>query len=276
LSALAKYVNNRRGQVGADLLSLAEDEFIMFLYEWKQQGKGCARGVWSALVNLYRANGIKDNKSFLHDEDVMKAVEGASANFYPVNKGVLNETQNDQLNTFMETCAAEQLGKCTWCKSKGVKNLRRRLRLAKDFMRGTPIRPGNLKDLEKVDMLDSMSPPRVHVRKPKVRGKDKELVTPEALQAWKEAEKLAENEKIFPRCVDTHLTAVLRNAEVEYGWDQGLVMTVHCLKHTCITKLENSVDEAKKTLECGIGKATRRGHYGKPVQKRRRASQSRQ
>lgn len=269
LSAISAFVDHRRKAHGVDLLSLTEDEFILFLYEWKQQGKGCARGVWSALVNLFRANGVKD--SFLHDEDVKKAVEGAKANFYPVSKGVINASQNEMLNTFIETCLQEQLGRCTWCAAKGVRNLRRRIRLAKDFMQGVPIRPGNLKDFEVLDMMNDVDPPQVHVRNPKVKGKDKEIVSPGGMEAWKEACGLAENEKIFPRCIDTHLTAVLRGAEVEYGWDQGLVLSTHCLKHTCIQKLEKKVDDAKKNLLCGVGTATRRNHYGKPIEKRGRA-----
>ena len=173
LSALSDFVKSRRGESNVDLLTVVEDEFILFLYEWKQQGKGSAQGVWSSLLNLFRQNGVK--KSFLDDDDVRKAVEGAAANFYPVNKGVVNETQNGMLNDFIEKCSEEKLGHCTWCRAKDVKSLRKRIRLAKDFMRGVPIRPGNLKDLQKPDVMDHVSPPQVHVRNPKVKGKDKEI-----------------------------------------------------------------------------------------------------
>jgi len=268
LSGLAAYVNARRGAHDQDLLTCTEEEFILFLYERKQQGQAGARGVWSALKNLFLQNGVKT--SFLDDKDVKKAVEGASANFYPVNKGVINDAQDNMLNSFIEECPDEQLGRCTWCRVKGTKDLRRKIRLAKDLMKGVALRPGNLKDLEKLDVIENHRPPLLHIRNPKVKGKDKEVITSEGLKAWKEACRLADNEKVFPRCIDTHLTAVLRGAEVTYGWDQGLVFSVHCLKHTCITKLEQKVEDSKKNFLCGVGTSTRKNHYGKAIEKRRK------
>ena len=269
LSPLKAYLEDLRKVKEVDVFTTTEDEFLQFLFNWREQGKGPARGVSSALLAVFLQGGKKN--SFLEEKSIKRAVEAASANARPVDKGVLDKDMEVQFQEFLLRCPDAQLGKCTWCASKKIKDLRGKLVHASRLMGELPIRPGNLKDLRIVDLAAAAKPPHVYVAHPKVPGENAVVASDAAVKVFREAAGAAVEGYLFPRCASMHLGTALRHAEVAYGWVQGLVFTPGCFRHTMMTKRVNRVTEAEDDLATGVSARTRKAHYTKPVAKRRRA-----
>jgi len=269
LRTLEKFLRAFRKSDFVDAITCSKIEYVLFLANWREQGMGPARGVHSALLQLHRRFDV--TPSFLDSKLMWKCTNGAGTNYKRSYKGVLSPEEQRQFGLFIDKCSTldDNCGSC-----KGHSSIRRRIRLAYELMLLLPIRPGNLKDFQIVhfDLKPGEEIGRVFVVNWKTGADGQWLPLPKAALALAlEAYGLSDNIYLFPRCADKHLTAVLREAELVLEWPEGLVYTVHCLRHCGMQNAEEAVKEvtqaAKKAL-CRVSPGVFDGTYGLPLEKR--------
>jgi len=271
LRTLEKFLRAFRGSDFADAITCSKIEYVLFLANWREQGMGPARGTHCALLQLHRRFDV--SPSFLDSRLMWKCTDGAGTNYKRSFKGVLTSEEQEQFDIFLDTCAAcdDTCGSCH-----GKPALRRRIRLGYKLLKQLPIRPGNLKDFEiaHFELQPGEEIGRVFVKNWKTSRDGAWIPLPrDVLRSALEAYDLSDNVFLFPRCIDKHLTAALREAELVFEWPEGLVYTVHCVRHTCMTNADEAVkgvtEAAKKALS-GISTGVFDGTYALPLEKRTR------
>ena len=265
LRTLGRTLKKLRGDQDADPRSCTEYEFVQFLWNWKKQGMGPARGISAALLLEQRKLGAQT--SFLTSTLVKKLVKGAAANHTPMEKGVLDGGMVMQWRAATWEAGKAELGiPCSTCTGMKVstKRLRKWIVLAGDFMKEVAVRPGNLRDVRDVDLLDEGF---LNVLHPKRQQQGRLIMSQRAVEIFKEALALSDNEFVFPRCIRYHLDLSLRWAECLYNWPLGLVFSPHCLRHTHIEGKAREVETKLKELLTGITGRTIAG-YAVPLEVR--------
>ena len=269
LRTLEKFLRAIRGCDFVDAITCSKIEYVLFLANWREQGMGPARGTHCALLQLHRRYDV--SPSFLDSKLMWKCTDGAGTNYKRSFKGVLTEGEQEQFNTFLGVCTTldDCCGSC-----QGKPALRRRIQIGFNLLKKLPIRPGNLKDFQVVhfELHPGEEIGRVFVVNWKTSRDGKWLPLPrDVLALALEAYDISDNVFLFPRCIDKHLTAALREAEMVFEWPEGLVYTVHCVRHTCMTNADEAVKEvtlaAKRALS-GISPGVFDGTYTLPLEKR--------
>ena len=248
--------------------SCSEGEFFQFLYNWKLQKMGPAKGIRSALLLEHRKLGIHD--SFLLKDVVKRATKGASANHVPSQKGVLSAGMVHEWAALVDSSPFEDLnipcescGLFGWTRAK----VKRMVIVAGFLMFELPIRPANLKDLRDADVL--VAEGLVVIQRPKVETKDRLPLTPRIVELFQHAAAVrGAGEYVFPRCITEHLDVALRLAEELYEWPPGLVWSPHCLKHSAVQNAAGKVQDAVLEFVTQTSASVANATYLVPLAKR--------
>ena len=265
LRTLGRTLQKLREDPDADPRTCSKEEFVQFLWNWKKQKMGPARGVSAALLLEHRKLG--EERSFLQSSLIKKAVKGAAANHVPSQKGVLDGGMVEQWHAATWAAPKEELGiPCSTCSGKNLRTkiLRKFITLAGELMQHVALRPGNLKDLRDADLLEDGF---LVVQRPKRAQQERLLMSDKAMEIFKEALALSQNHYVFPSCIGYHLNLSLRWAEHLYDWPVGLVFSPHCLRHTHIERMAREVEDKCKSLVTGITGRTIAG-YAVPLEVR--------
>ena len=258
LRTLGRALKKLREDPEADPRSCTENEFVQFLWNWKKQGMGPARGISAALLLEQRKQGAQT--SFLMSTLVKKLVKGAAANHTPMEKGVLDGGMVMQWRAATWDASKADLGiPCSTCTGMNVhtKRLRKWILLAGEFMKEVAVRPGNLRDVRDADLLGDGF---LNILHPKRQQQGRLIMSQRAIEIFKEALELSKNEFVFPKCIRHHLDLSLRWAECLYQWPQELVFSPHCLRHTHIEGKAREVETKLKELLTGITGRTIAGY----------------
>jgi len=272
LNTLGRWLCVRRGVALVEPASITELEWLNFLVSWKQQGMGPVNGTAAALIQRQRMFGM--SYSFLERPDIKKAMKGAQRCKH-VDKGVLNNYMLDQLSELiLYMVEMAPLGipcRCCSGEATGFTKLRQRLELALRVMVEIPLRPDNLKDLQMTNLSFDGVSWILFIKHHKLYPEGGyEVVSPAGVQLLLRAQQLSDNEWLFDKCSMTHLAALLRVAEVFFGWPEGLVYSPHCLRHTGMTKKRQEIYNATVHYVAGISAGTFHGTYTVPSAQRRR------
>ena len=261
LNTLEKFLREIRGVTAAPAHTCSKEEWVLYMANWHRQKMGPANGQHCALLQLHRSLGMVP--SFLEQRMFWKMTYGASSNFVRVPKGVLDATMQASFLSYLPFAKAMERP----CKGCGGHTNRIRLtEIAFEVMTRLHIRPGNLKDMEAKHVEVALG--RIFVPNWKTTKDGIHLpLTRDVMQLLLEALTRSPNDYMFHRCVDKHMTEVLREAEVTMDWPRGLVFSVHCLRHTGMSNKVGKIESAVKQLVASVTGQTF-DHYAEPLQKR--------
>ena len=270
LKTLQRYLAAARPSKDDDLLRTSKEEFFSFLRNWKEQKRGPARPTLSAFKQFHEMHGLSKDTSFLWHNDTKNAVEGAGKDHVKRDKGVMSEGQHDQLQDVLANGPEEALGSCTWCPIHPDPHLRRRLQLAEAFMEEVPIRLGDLAHVMLKHFVDGT--PR-SVFCPKLKTADhggSVIVTEAGWDIMEDGSSAATNGYLFPHCAAQHLGAAVAFCTTQFGWDEGLVWSPYCVRHTGMNRKVAGVKAAVEELLSGVTARTFKT-YARPNKERKRA-----
>lgn len=270
LRTLQRYLIAARPDGDGDLLRTTKEEFFSFLLNWQRQKRGPARPTLSAFKQFHEMHGLLKDVSFLWHNDTKNAVEGAGKDHVKVDKGVMSSEQHDQLQDVLVHGPMEALGKCTWCSIHPDPHLRWRLQLAENFMEEVPVRLADLAGIELKHFTDG-SPPSLFVVKLKTADHGGSVIVNQAgWEIFEDGAGVATRGFLFPHCAAQHLAAALAFCTREFGWDDGLVWSPYCVRHTGMHKKVAGVTAAVQELVSGVTARTFKG-YARPNEQRKRA-----
>lgn len=270
LRTLERYLVATRPDNNGDLLPTTKEEFFSFLMNWKVQKRGPARPTLSAFKQFHEMNGLSKDVSFLWHHDTKGAVEGAGKDHVKVDKGVMSAEQHDQLQDTLRNGPAEALGTCTWCPLHPDPHLRWRLQLAESFMEEVPIRLADLAGIELSHFTDG-APASVFVVKLKTADHGGHVIVNQAgWEMFEDGAGVAVRGYLFPHCAAQHLAAALCFCTRQFGWDDALVWSPYCVRHTGMNKKVAGVKAAVEELVSGVTARTFKG-YARENKDRKRA-----
>lgn len=259
IRALEMFLNSTRA-AAVDVTTITRDEFIEFLFQWHELGKGPVKGVVAALKHRVRQGGKE--LGFLEDADIKKAMIGAASNSNKRDKSILSKEQLRVVSKFIKECEEEDLGNCS-CDHHKEFCSRDRLRAALLMYGYTPVRPFNVVEMQSCHLNDDESIIHVPHLKTAGGGPGDLPIEKKGVTLFKACAETSRNGYLFPRCVNQHLGHVLRKCEVKYGWGNGLVFSVYCLRHTGMERRKKKVEGALQELVSGITAGTFRTVYTK-------------
>ena len=259
LRVLQKFLAFQRGTGDPDVVGCTEDEFVMFLYNWMNQGGGNAEGFRSALLARHRQE--LAGASFLTKSEIKKMVRGAGSRGARHQKGVLSDDQVEELKEIIRSDWGKIMLACNTCNSAlpwdfiGDSTC-----YALEFMVVAPIRPGNLKDFRVEHLRRYGDTWQLWVEHLKTSGLTAtggwvEIELPAAL-VFQAAAEDAVRGYLVPRCVAKHLDAALRHAQEIKGWAPALVFSPHCLRHTMMVSKKAKVVAAVSAIMSGVSERT--------------------
>ena len=273
LSTLTTFLQTWRGERDAHALTTTQDEFMCFLMSWKDQGMGDPEETRSALLQLQRAHGVD---TWAASKTVVKAVAGATGSKGP-DKLVLESRMVRQYELFIMNAKIELLGPCRDCRlmscEADIKG-RKLLVWANRLMQEIGIRLCNL-----LDMQDHhLDPKKKELYVPRLKqasgGPGCLPCSPEGMKAFQvvvKGNRGRYRSYLFPKCVQKHLNASLREAGRAFGWEPGLVHTAYCLRHTGMRqkkqRARNEMDAVAEDKGVSVQTAA---HYSRPNAKRRK------
>jgi len=260
LNTLCRYIRARRGlpvdaplppwppQSRVDLqeaVSCTRAEFLGFLKSWCDQSMGDPENTRSALLLWQRAWGIA--APFTEEECVRKAVEGAAGQPGP-DKLVLDDTYQAQYEQFLMNGETVELGPCRGCRMNLETVEDRELLVhASRFIKQVPCRLHNLREFEVTDLLEESGEAFVKHMKTCKGGPGYvpyDLVAQTIVSDSLKVSKGRFKTFLFPTCIQKHLTASIKSAGAFYGWEDGLVHTGYCLRHTGMRNRKKKIEEA--------------------------------
>lgn len=267
LKVLRAFLLLQRGVEEADLTTMTEDEFVLFLADWKRQRMGPAEAFRSALVQLQRAVGVH---AFCEKKSVIKLTKGAS-NRRRHDKGVLTGQQILRIVDDLEwgRLGSYACSKCTHPKTFWEEALRvEAIQCALIVHSQCTVRPHIFAELRKSsvfwrDGCFLIDPDE------KVEGKHPvKLLSEEAGRRVGRLQQLAPRDFLFPACVMLHVNVALQRATQQHGWCDGLVVSPMMLRHTAHEEVARKI-EAEVTALCvaalgGSSAQTQKAHYRKP------------
>lgn len=269
LRGLQEFLKKQRKSQSEEAETMTEDEFMQFLDVWKEDGMGSAEGHRSALLWLHRRQGVV---SFCEKKVVKLATEAAGKGTRGPDKGVLTQRQVDEL---VYDLSYGKLGDyyCKTCATHGwtPESSLQALILAVRMMTETFVRPGVLPDLTVNAVYRTEGGAVVKVFDKVVQGDVEKSTTQRVLDMTHSVER--PGNYVFPRCIQSHLAATLRDASVEKGWDSGLVWSPMCLRHTAHMEMGKKVEDMVRNLVHELGGSSpgvTKQHYMKALVKRRR------
>jgi len=271
LRTLEKFLRSYRNSEFADAATCSHKEWIQFLVNWRMQGMGPANGTHSALLQLHRR--LQLLPSFLDGKLAWKLTKGAGSAHTKVDKGCLSKEMQTELLQFMESECVSLSDTCACCEREP--QVRQRIKLGAALMLLLNIRPGNLKDFQIHDFTfpNGAEVGSVFVKNWKTTNDGATFpLTLKVLELALQAFELSGNDYLFPRCIARHLTDCLREAESVFGWPEGLVYTVHCLRHSGMENANDFVKEAVAAVKKAVTRVTGSTFdgYTKPIAKRSR------
>lgn len=277
LNTLCRYLRARRNlaeDAQIEPISCSRAEFLGFLKSWSDQGMGDPEPTRSALLLWQRAWGI--GKPFTEETAVIAACKGAAGHPGP-DKLVLDEDSQEQYEVFLMRADTEQLGGCRTC-GMDLEDPRDRELLvhASRFMKQVPIRLHNLREFESTDMLYETGEVFVKHMKTCKGGPGYapfDLVAQDIVRSVISCGRGRFRTFLFPTCIQKHLTASLASAGVFYGWEEGLVHTGYCLRHTGMRNRKKNVTTAVTDVLLASMSASSAGnvrHYARDNAKRRK------
>ena len=151
-----------------------------------------------------------------------------------MDKGVLDASMISQWEKLVLACDDVDIdcgAACGTCRANEVTYLRQQMLLAVRLMLEAPIRPGDLRNLRFVDLLQ-LDILQLNIFDPKIEGHNRVPCGSGGVVIFLEARGYTSREYVFPRCISKHLERSLRLAELMFEWVEGLVFTPHCLRHT--------------------------------------------
>ncbi len=113
LRVLQKVLAFIRGENDPDVGGCTEDEFVLFLYNWMNQGGGNAEGFRSALLARHRQEFV--GPSWLVKSEIKKMVKGAGSRGAKHQKGVLTEEQVEELKDVVRSDWGKITLACNTC-----------------------------------------------------------------------------------------------------------------------------------------------------------------
>lgn len=270
LNTLVRFLSKWRGYPEPDPATTTRDEFMCFLMSWKTQGLGDPEETRSALLQLQRACGVD---TWAASNTVVKAVLGATGPKGP-DKLVLEGNMVEQYEDFIMKAPTELLGPCRNCRMALESEWGRALLVwSNRLMQELGIRLCNLLDMKESHM--DYKKKELYVPRLKQLGGPGILPSSrEACITFKATVRLAGGwyaPYLFPRCVQKHLNASLREAGKFFRWEPGLVHTGYCLRHTGMRQKKKRVRAELQAVaeERGVTVQTAR-HYSRSNVKRRK------
>ena len=272
LNTLTDFLRTWRQDPDPDVVTTTEDEFMCFLKSWKTQGLGDPEETRSALLQLQRAMKVD---AWAASKTVMKAVVGATGVRGP-DKLVLDDDMISDYESFIMNAELELLGPCRDCRMLlDTIEGREVLVWANRLMQEVGIRLCNL-----LDLLDShLNAQRGELYIPRLKqaggGPGFLPCSAEGQEVIAKVQELAGDRRrgyLFPKCVQKHLNASLREAGTVFGWEPGLVHTAYCLRHTGMRQKKKRVEAELQAVanEKAVTVQTA-SHYSRPNEKRRKA-----
>ena len=255
LRVLQKFLVSARGEEDPDVVSCTEDEFVLFLYNWMNQGGGSAEGFRSALLARHRQELV--GPSFLVKSDIKKMVKGAGSRGAKHQKGVLTEDQCEELKEVVRSDWGKITLACNTCEAAlPWDRVGESACYAIDLMVVAPVRPGNLKDFRVEHLRLYGEVWQLWLARLKTSGVAElggwvEIELSAAL-VYQAAAEDAVRGFLFPRCVAKHIDAALRKAQELYGWAPLLVFSPHCLRHTMMVTKKAKVVQAVTAIMAGV------------------------
>jgi len=232
---------------------------------------GPANGTHSALLQLHRR--LLLLPSFLDGKFAWKLTKGAGSNHRKVDKGVLSKEMQTDFLLFLENECLSVGDTCACCGKQP--HVRQRFKLGAALMLSLNVRPGNLKDFTIHDFTfpNGAEVGSVFVKNWKTKNDGETFpLTVKVLELALKSFELSDNDFLFPRCVARHLTDCLREAEGVFGWPEGLVYTVHCLRHSGMENADEFIKDAVAAVKRAVTRVTGSTFdgYTKPLAKRSR------
>jgi len=277
MRTLSRYLRATKPEYDGDVMRCTKEEFFSFLMNWLSQKRGPARPTLSALKKVHTLNGLSPATSWAWDRDTKQVVEGAGANYVPVDKGVMSPDQFDDCDEELRNADATVLGKCAWCKTHHDPYLRERCSIAMDFLREVAVRGADMQHVQDSHLKRAeghatmLYVPYLKTGE-KTRGGDI-VISGDGVMILEEAMKYSKNGYAFPKCVMIHLSHLLKHCSTKYGWDEGLLWTPHCERHSQFNSKEKVVADAMRTFINGVSAPTT-AHYARSNENRNKRART--
>lgn len=262
IRGLTEFLREFRESEGeVEVTSITESEFEAFLTLWFLESRASPGNFRAALGHEYRMAGMK-KPEWLSSKDMTAMIKGAGSKAVRREKGVLSEEQVELLRELIVTGEGDHMKKCRGCRQDKGSDLGTTMEMAMDLMLTAPLRPHNVKDMKPGDYRENemgrfLYIPHCKTEKGIDDGKWIEIGGVAGAVFLAAAERSGKG-YVFPRCVMTHLNKALKYAANKYGWDQGLVWSPHCLRHTHVTMKRKKVIRAVTAHVCDMSVRTAR------------------